>query len=711
MKLRSTFLLIVLLFVGSPVLFAKFVSKEDAKKIAYNFFAQNIENRLSAWDLDELNMTEVETRYGGNTPFFYVFSNNGKGFILVSADDRMLPVLGFSYEGNFPEQGRVEQLDYLLSDYQKEFEYAKTTDAIPAERVVQSREGLKTAHSPKSISNQDTIGPLIKSNWNQPYPYNAYCPADPQGSGGHAVTGCVATAMSQIMYYYRWPKTGEGQSGYYSDYGWLNVNYGATSYKWDAMQNTASSQSGNATISACAEIVYHCGVAVEMMYGGSSSGAYSFDVPDAITNHFRYSPSATYQSRDGMSWTNWENVLIAELDKKQPLYYAGCSDSWACHAWVCDGYTTSGSGVKYFHQNFGWGGSGNGYYIVSAPTGGGYSFTNNHNIVKNFIPDETYNPACDSRTLTSLNGSLESANIPRQNYSPNMDCQYLIAPTNLVSGMKLAFPYFDLDHTDTLYLYGGENTSAPLLGKYTGSKAPDPITSTSDKIFVVFKTDGANEKTGWQLEYTSIPTIYCSGLKIYNTPTGSFDDGSGTANYLNGSNCRWKIAPSGNAQNITLAFESFDLASTDFLEIRSARTNQIIAKLTGNQIPDPYTEPTGGFLLTFTSSASDPTASGFSVNYTSKIDAAGKATELENMLVFPNPSSGALTVEFSNVKGKDYAIFVKDLAGKTLFNQNFSGKNGITTQAVDLTFLRSGMYLLSVVLDGNVYNQKIVITR
>ncbi len=710
MKIRTLFLSFAILLLAGPTVFAKSVSKEEARKIAYNFFAQNIVNKLSNWSLDELNIVDVTTRNADEVPMFYVFSNNGRGFILVSADDVFTPVLGFSYEDNFPEKGKVEQLDYILGDYQKEFEYAKTNNLTALDIVSQKWDTYRQGYSnAKSVEATDTLGPLLVSLWNQDYPYNAYAPADPAGPGGHTYAGCVATAMSQIMYFYRWPKTGNGQSSYsHPVYGILSANYGATSYDWDGMRNEITATNGGNSIPAIAELQYHCGVSVKMDYDPDGSGAVSNEVPVAIRNYFRYSTSANFVQRNSTPWATWETTLITELDQLRPIYYSGRDGSGQNgHAWVCDGYTTS-AGTKYFHHNFGWGGSGNGFYIVSAPTGGGLSFTTGHGIVKNFVP-VNYTPSYASRTLTAINGSFQSGNLARQPYDPNLNCEYLIAPVDSVKNLKITFPYFDVDPSDIVRVYDGENASAPLLGSFNESTPPSAtISTTSNRAFVVFITDAANEKTGWQVEYTGTLPTFCSGLKSLTGANGVIDDGSGPARYNNNANCRWKIVPAGDMMNVKLEFESFDLAPGDSLEIRSFKTNQVIAKVSGSNIPGPYTEAKGGFLLTFTSSQWGP-AQGFKINYSSEIDAVKKHDEITGMSVYPNPSSGNFTLEFTNLKGKDYSIRVADLAGKTLYNEKVSGITGEVIRPLDLSSLRSGMYILTLSTNQSSSSQKIII--
>lgn len=211
--------------------------------------------------------------------------------------------------------------------------------------------------------------PLMTTKWNQSPYYNALCPAN-------SVTGCVATAMAQIMKYWNYPAKGTGFHSYnHPTYGTLSANFGGTTYQWSSMPNTVNSANN-----AVATLMYHCGVSVNMDYSPQSSGAYVIqDSPTpqacseyALKTYFGYRSTLQGVQRNNYNQTQWINLLKIELNAGRPVLYAGFG-SGGGHAFVCDGYDNN----NFFHFNWGWGGSSDGYFQTSAlnpgslGTGGG----------------------------------------------------------------------------------------------------------------------------------------------------------------------------------------------------------------------------------------------------------------------------------------------------------------------------------------------------
>lgn len=238
------------------------------------------------------------------------------------------------------------------------------------------------------------IAPLLATNWDQGWPYNELCPVDPAGSGGHVYAGCVATAMAMVMKYWNHPTTGVGSNTYYaSGYGYQSANFGATTYLWDQMPNSI----GSSNIPV-ATLLYHLGVSVDMSYAPDGSGAQSADAAWAMANNFRY-PEASYQGRMSYADAQWNALLKAQLDNGSPMYYSG-SGAGGGHAFVIDGYEAS----NYYHFNFGWSGSLNGYYYMNAINPGGSSFNEWNGVIINTIP-ENYNIANTRIKLVTPGGA------------------------------------------------------------------------------------------------------------------------------------------------------------------------------------------------------------------------------------------------------------------------------------------------------------------
>jgi hypothetical protein len=231
--------------------------------------------------------------------------------------------------------------------------------------------------------------------------------------------------MSIIMHYWRWPLQGAGSHSYMpnpwncpgSNYPLQSANFGETTYCYETMENTIRTGLDNPV----AILMYHCAVAVDMMFCHSGSGAYSHDVPGAITSYFKYDNSVRMYDKDNMSDQQWKDLLKTDLDKGFPMYNSGCSNA-GCHAFVCDGYTDD----DLFHYNFGWGGAQNGYYTVNNVNG----FYSWQSIIINYIPDaEQYPYECPEFTLLPFSdGNIADCSGPVHNYSPGITASWLIDP-------------------------------------------------------------------------------------------------------------------------------------------------------------------------------------------------------------------------------------------------------------------------------------------
>jgi photosystem II stability/assembly factor-like uncharacterized protein len=232
-------------------------------------------------------------------------------------------------------------------------------------------------------------GPLLTTTWDQPSPYNKFCPADKQDPSKKALVGCVAVAMSQIMRYHQWPTSGKGWYKYlHPDFGVQYANFENTNYDWSNMPNKLTSSNTTEEIDAVATLCYHAGVSVDMGYGIESSGAYSLDVTYALTNYFNYDPTTIkYLSFDNFSESGWIDIIKSEIDAGRPIYYSGSSQQSGGHAFVCDGYNTD----NQIHINWGWSGYADGYYVVTSlkPNGTSYDFSNNNNIIIGIQPNST----------------------------------------------------------------------------------------------------------------------------------------------------------------------------------------------------------------------------------------------------------------------------------------------------------------------------------
>ena len=302
--------------------------------------------------------------------------NAENGFVMVAADDCVKPILAYSTDFPFHTEDMPENVLSWLQMLNDGIQYAidmklEATDEIRREWDLLSR-GMMP--EPKS---RTEVKPLVKTHWNQSAPYNNLCP---DGS----VTGCVATAMAQIMKYWEWPMKGEGSHSYeHETYGMISLDFSHTYYDWDNMVDRVSTTSPESQQSAVATLMYHCGVSVDMNYSPTGSSAYSDMVITALGSYFDYDASGI-QGLWAFNYDeeSWKSIIKKEIGDGCPVYYSGRGDSGG-HAFVCDGYDAN----DYLHINWGWGGYCDGYYVYGAlnPGTGGIGSGNGSYNELNFI--------------------------------------------------------------------------------------------------------------------------------------------------------------------------------------------------------------------------------------------------------------------------------------------------------------------------------------
>ena len=288
----------------------------------------------------------VYTQSAGSLPAAYVFDTRS-GYMVVSADDVAAPLLGYADEGSFDAANIPDNLRYWLESYASEIAWARDN-------------GVEPARSRASRADRAPIAPLVKTQLNQGSPYNNYCPIY---NGCRSVTGCVATAMAQVMKYYNYPAKGTGSHSYTTKTLKISqsMDFSSTSFRWTSMADSYGSFSSTSQKNAVATLMHACGVSVDMDYTPNESGAPSMNVASALANYFGYDKGVRYLMRDYYGMAEWEELVYNQLVEFGPVQYSGSNTS-AGHSFVCDGYSADG----YFHFNWGWGGMSDGYFLLTA---------------------------------------------------------------------------------------------------------------------------------------------------------------------------------------------------------------------------------------------------------------------------------------------------------------------------------------------------------
>lgn len=305
------------------------------------------------------------------TPAVYVFNKESKGYLLLSADDMAYPLLGYSDSGSFSAENMPPQLKWWIEEYARQIEYASSHAA---------KETSTALHS-VTRANREAIAPMIKTKWDQGVPYNN---SAPKYGAERTFTGCVATAMAQVMNYWKYPEIGQGSISYNSESlgKRLTLNFANRKFDWEHMADTYSE--GLYTqeeADAVAYLMKAAGFAVRMDYAQDSSGALAMNISKALTKYFNYDGNIKYDLRLYHSASEWEQMIYDNLKNVGPILYGGGSYLGGGHSFICDGY--DGNGL--FHFNWGWSGMSDGYFSLDALSpnslgagggaGGGYNFT------------------------------------------------------------------------------------------------------------------------------------------------------------------------------------------------------------------------------------------------------------------------------------------------------------------------------------------------
>ena len=710
--------LIFLLVLSGISGWGKQIPLQDARHVAINFYYERI-NQYHPTDLLEIKILEVFTTSFQNQPLYYIFNLQNKGFVIVSADDAVIPVLGYSLKGNYSYENTPPQFVSWMKQYEKQIWHAIVISAQPSPQTKKEWDHLLMVdHSSLvPLKNQPSVEPLITSKWNQNTFYNEMCPLASGGPGGHAYAGCVPTAMGQIMYYYRWPDHGTGSYSYEDPpFGTLHANFDSTWYQWNNMNNSISSSNHG-----IAELLYHLGVSCDLVYGAGGSGMYNHKAAFSLKTYFKYSSQTQYVFRDSTN-LNWDSLIIAHLDRKMPLYYAGWSTPDTIgHAFVCDGYQDT----IYFHFNWGWAGSDDGYFYLDNLTPGGNNFNLAQELIINIYPDTlhyTYPAYCSGNTaLNFREGSFEDGSGPLENYYTDASCSWLIDPqTNddSIFQIILTFSRFQISPVDTVKIYAGPTTNSPLLKSYSGNSIPLADTLAGNKMLVTFSANGGPADPGWFVTYSSASPVWCNSTKTITADTAEISDGSLHFNYHDKTNCKWKITPQHqNGRPLTLYFKSFDTESdNDVLEIydlADADPSHYLAKISGSymapDLPDSVTSPSGTMFLIFTSNGSI-TGKGWEAYYPERKNLGiNNDADIPALRIFPNPTSGEVNIYFPIEQLEPVAITLISVEGYTLFSEtNTSGAGGYT-KSIDISNYPKGIYLLQIRTEKCLTLKKLII--
>ena len=342
----------LLLAMGSCAVMAQEVSVDVAQSRAIDFFSRQEVSAMRAKRTDAPMPTLAYTSKSEGKTCFYIFNaGEDDGFVIVGGDEAAYEILGYSDHGSFDYDSAPDNFKWWLGQYTEQIAHADASIVDGPRRV-------------QAAATRGEIEPMIKTKWDQDAPYNNKIPTY---NGKIFVTGCVATAMAQMMYFYKYPSTGTGSHSYTIDaYPGVtfSANFGNTTYRWSDMKLQYSYSDTGTAADAVATLMYHVGVSVDMKYNISEnggSGASSVDIGYALANYFGYDKSMRMDYRTYFTDDQWEDFVYEELKAGRPVLYSGDSES-SGHQFICDGYDSSHG---MFTFNWGWGGYCDGSYLLT----------------------------------------------------------------------------------------------------------------------------------------------------------------------------------------------------------------------------------------------------------------------------------------------------------------------------------------------------------
>lgn len=473
MKLKAT---IILAFLLATICSSATKRTTAEKRMVAEQYIGTHSTRTASINLRTIVENEMLTMIG----------SEDNGFVIVANDDMFFPVIGYSREA-------------FSSDMPPGLNWFLDAAEECMREILAGNVRYKTVTPPSDFP--ESLDPFLTSTWDQGNPYNKLCPGGNGTSSRLYPTGCVATALAQIMYYHKYPEVGIGDHQYsfkpQSGVGRvISANFGETHYDWANMLDDYSKGYTDEQANAVATLMLHCGVAVEMGYTPSGSGSYGQEACLGLKKFFGYNKNARLYKRDYYTMESWMKMIYRELNQKRPIYYAGNSGSSGGHAFVIDGYDKDGM----VHVNWGWGGDGNGMFDIALLNPKSYQFSEGQNMIIGIcdstvaIPYESQVVA-DELSFTFYGSTTKRVTISGQIY--NAAAEKFIGKIGCI---------LENDETTIVLKTKEETTLNPVTGGswfYTSLSLPsNNLSDIPDGTYRLFVGSRTEEDTKWQLVRT-----------------------------------------------------------------------------------------------------------------------------------------------------------------------------------------------------------------
>ncbi|MES2286075.1 MAG: C10 family peptidase [Bacteroidota bacterium] len=743
--------------------FAQFVSDERAQKVVISLF-----NERKPAGVKALSAAEIESEsliYHKGVAAYYIFNLSGNAFVIVSADERINPVLGYSFQSKFDQENTPDCLEWLLDEYKEQI-YEVVSGNLNYEHKEITKEWAKYELSNGQKSNQPnpplllSVGPLTTTTWSQGCYYNEHCPADISlGTTrcGRVPTGCVATAFGQVLKYYNYPAQGTGTNSYSSStYGTISANFGTTTYNWAAMPNKLLSSNPDV-----AKLLFHAGVSINMGYTANSSAAFTTAVRTALVNKFKYATTAQNITKSSYTNTQWENLIRTELDAQRVVIINGHDPvANAGHAFIADGY----QGTNSFHINWGWNGSSDGYFLLTALSPSTYSFNTSVGAIIGIKPlaVPTTCPAVTGLTasaITSNGATLNwaavggSSNTYNVKYKTNASSTWTTVSSTTtsksISGLTAATGYqfqvqrvcgsssSNYSSSSSFTTLSSSSSTTITLGTGTGTTGSAPYgTGNMDERtqFIITKsqlvaagyTSASNfiKSLAFDVSSASSQTMTGFTIKIGHTTAAVFS----TTSFLNATMTTVfsgnKVATTGwNTHTFTTPF-TYNGTGNLLIDIcwnntsSSSNTNVRCVNTPTYQTIYTKTNVANGSVCGNTTGTKSYSRPNMKLIFSSTpstvkmLDAEIEETQEEpiqeaaKMNVFPNPTESLATIYFDGAFEKAQ-LKVFDIMGKLVFSDNMNNN----TYLLGVESFTPGIYQIVIQTENEYFVKKLIVQK
>lgn len=469
---RNISALVVLLLIATTCTLANPIDATKAKSIAKAALTTLKNKQIDIIEADCESLSKSRIDADTTAPAFYIFnSTDSAGFVIVSGDDAFPSIAGYSDCG-FVDTDRAlpDGLALFLEAYTRYVEDVRQ-DRIEAPALMED-----------AAEHTVIVEPIVECQWGQDDPFNYYCPeAYP--------VGCVATAMAQIMYHYKWPETGSGSMSYVWNGRTLSEDFSTHTYDWSAMKKSAGSNRLGKARDAVARISYDCGVATKMSYGPGGSGTYDDLAMVAFYKYFGYTASTIDIVRRDCcnSKEEWERIIRKELDARRPIQFSAYSSTGeggdaAGHSFIVDGYDSNG----FVHVNWGWNGSGDGFYDMSLMDVDNYKFYLGQSAIIGITPN--YEGKETKRNQFRLH--ITEGPVVNEGYAPSTTEKFSVRFSDVYNySASTRVYYFGLgifdkngNFLDDVSVYSDKENKLPLQGFY-GRIPYGPMTCKLPKTY------------------------------------------------------------------------------------------------------------------------------------------------------------------------------------------------------------------------------------